>query len=100
MAKESNSEYILLDAPTLFEAGMDKKCKVVIALIAPYNTCIERIMNRDGISREAAILRLSRQKDEDFLRKHCRYVLVNDGNIVGLTKKALQLAEQIKKETK
>ena len=87
----------MLDAPTLFESGIDKQCKAVIGLIAPTNTCIERIMNRDGISKEQAAARISNQKGEEFLRKHCRYILVNDGNIVGLTKKALQLAEQIKK---
>ncbi len=95
---QSDSEYALLDAPTLFEAGLDKECKAVIAMIAPRNTCIERIMNRDGITREQAEQRLSRQKSEEFFRKHCRYLLENDGNIVGLTKKALALAEQIKKE--
>lgn len=96
--ENSQSEYALLDAPTLFEAGLDKKCKAVIAMIAPRNTCIERIMNRDGITKEAALQRLSRQKNEEFFRKHCQYILENDGNIVGLTKKALALAEQIKKE--
>lgn len=96
-AESCGNEYVLLDAPTLFETGIDKKCKAVIGLIAPTNTCIERIMNRDGISRQQAINRISRQNGEEFLRKHCQYILVNDGNIVGLTKKALQLAEQIKK---
>lgn len=96
-AKESGGEYILLDAPTLFESGLDKRCKAVIGLIAPTNTCVERIVNRDGISKQAAIDRISRQKDEEFLKKHCHYILINDGNIVGLTKNALQLAERIKK---
>ncbi len=96
-AENCGSEYVLLDAPTLFETGIDKKCEAVIGLIAPTNTCIERIVNRDGISKQQAVARISRQKGEEFLRKHCQYILVNDGNIVGLTKKTLQLAEQIKK---
>jgi len=96
-AQSCGGEYVLLDAPTLFETGIDKRCKAVIGLIAPTNTCIERIMNRDGITKEAAQKRISRQKGEEFLRKHCQYILVNDGNIVGLTKKALQLADKIKK---
>lgn len=96
-AKESGGEYILLDAPTLFEAGLDKRCKAVIGLIAPTNTCIERIVNRDGITKQAATERIARQKNEEFLKKHCHYILINDGNIVGLTKNALQLAERIKK---
>ncbi len=94
---ENNAEYALLDAPTLFESGMNKKCKAVIGMIAPLNTCVERIVNRDGISKEAALARLSKQKDEAFLRKHCDCVLVNDGNIVKLTKEAMTLASKIKK---
>lgn len=99
-AETAHTEYILLDAPTLFESGMNQKCAAVIGLVAPLNTCVERIMNRDGVSKQAALARLSRQKDEEFLKKNCDYLLVNDGNIVGLTKKALKLAEQIKKEIK
>lgn len=98
--EQADSEYVLLDAPTLFEAGLDQKCDAVIAMIAPYNTCVERIMNRDGIDRATAELRLSRQKNEEFFRKHCQHILENDGNIVKLTKSALALAEQIKKENK
>ena len=95
---EHKSDTALLDAPTLFEAGIDKDCTFVVALIAPRMTCIERIMSRDGITREQAEARLSRQKDETFLRAHCDYVLVNDGNIVKLTKEVLRLAEKLKKE--
>lgn len=96
--ENAGCEYALLDAPTLFESGIHKRCAAVIAMIAPLNTCIERIMSRDGIDRETAKARLARQKDEEFLRKHCKYVLENDGNIVKLTKNALALAEEIKKE--
>ena len=98
LLKEQNAEYALLDAPTLFEAGIDKDCTCVIGMIAPYNTCLERIVSRDGITREQAAARLSRQKDEAFLRRHCDYILVNDGNIVKLTKQALSLAAQLKGE--
>lgn len=94
--KRQNAAYALLDAPTLFEAGLDKDCDALIALISPHNACIERIMSRDGITRAQAERRLSRQKDEDFLRRHCDYVLVNDGNIVKLTKQALALAQTLK----
>ena len=95
---QAGGEYALLDAPTLFESGIDQKCKAVIGMIAPLNTCVERIMNRDGIDRDTALARLSHQKNEEFLRKHCHYILENDGNIVKLTKRALALAEEIKKE--
>ena len=95
---EEKAEYALLDAPTLFEAGADKECIAVIGMIAPVNTCIERIVSRDGVTREQARLRLSRQKDEAFLRKHCDHILVNDGNIVKLTKEALKLAQALKGE--
>ncbi len=96
--RQENAEFALLDAPTLFESGLDKQCKAVIGMIAPLNTCVERIMNRDGIDKETALARLRNQTDEAFLRKHCHYILENDGNIVKLTKRALALAKEIKKE--
>lgn len=95
--QKENAELALLDAPTLFESGLNQDCDCVIAMLAPRNTCIERIMNRDGISREVATARLDAQKSEAFLRKHCDHVLENNGDIVRLTKQAIHLAESIQK---
>ena len=46
---EMDCERILLDAPTLFESGVDKMCAVTIAVLADRKIRLERIMERDLI---------------------------------------------------
>lgn len=50
----TESEFVLLDAPTLFEAGADKLCSVIVSVVADFGTRLERITKRDGISAELA----------------------------------------------
>ncbi len=62
---------VLLDAPTLFESGLDAVCDRILAVDAPEDVCVERICGRDGISPDDARKRLSWQHGRDFFREHC-----------------------------
>ena len=72
-------DIVLLDAPTLFESGLDSECDLIISVIAPEEACLERIIERDGIGREAALMRLVNQPDDDFFIEHGDIVVYNDG---------------------
>ena len=68
--EESKNEIIVLDAPLLFESGLDENCTAVIGLTAPFEVKVERIVKRDGISEETAYSRINIQaKDEFYLNK-------------------------------
>lgn len=68
--EESKNRIIVLDAPLLFESGLDEKCTAVIGLTAPFELKVERIVKRDGISEETAYSRINIQaKDEFYLNK-------------------------------
>lgn len=68
--KESNNNIIILDAPLLFESGLNKECTSVIGLIAPFEVKVNRIVARDGISEETAYSRINIQaKDEFYIDK-------------------------------
>lgn len=68
--EESNNNIIILDAPLLFESGLDKECTSVIGLIAPFEVKVNRIVARDGISEETAYSRINIQaKDEFYIDK-------------------------------
>ena len=71
---------VLIDAPQLFEAGVEKECDLTLGVIAPTVLCIERIMARDNISRENAEKRLAAQHDNDYFRRHCTAVIENMGS--------------------
>lgn len=85
----------VIDAPLLFEAGMDRICDKVLAITAPADIRIERITKRDGISEEEARLRIERQHDEAFYRENADYVLINDTDIASLESKAKKLLESM-----
>ena len=69
-----------IDAIALIESGINKKCDIVIAVTAPRETRISRIMLRDSISREQAEMRINAQKPDDFYIENSDYVLKNTFN--------------------
>ena len=73
----SPAEIVGIDAINLIESGLDRICRRTVAITAPKDTRIRRIMARDGIPEEYARLRVEAQKTDDFYREHCTDVLVN-----------------------
>lgn len=69
---------VILDAPTLFESGLDAACDAIIGITADEETRVARICRRDGISEEAARARIASQKSEEFFRSHCHATVCND----------------------
>lgn len=88
-------EFVLLDAPTLFEAGEDKFCDVILSVIADKQLLTRRIMQRDGISEEAAARRLAGQNTEDFFRQHSDYIIINNGTPEMLIKGTKEIIKEI-----
>lgn len=68
---------VLVDAPVLFESGFDGMCDATICITAPYEMKVERIMKRDGITREKAEARLKTQLSDNELRQRCTYEIDN-----------------------
>lgn len=68
-----------IDAINLVESGLDRLCCRTVAVLAPAEERVRRIMARDGIPESYARLRVQAQKDDAFYREHCTDILVNDG---------------------
>ena len=73
----SPAPIIGIDAINLVESGLSKLCDRALAVLAPVEDRIRRIMARDGISEEYARLRVAAQKDDAFYRTHCTDILEN-----------------------
>lgn len=93
----SSAEYVLLDAPTLFQSGLDPLCDFIVAVVAPEEDCVSRIVSRDGISESEARRRLAHQPSAEFFREHCHGILENDGSREALYKKAIDTFSAIQK---
>ena len=70
-----------IDAIGLFEGGLAELCDVTVAIIAPEEDRVRRLMARDGISEEYARNRIAAQHSEDWFRAHCDYILENNGKL-------------------
>ena len=70
-----------IDAIGLFEGGLAELCDVTVAVTAPEEARIRRLMARDSIPESYARARIAAQKKEDWFRQRCDYVLENDGEL-------------------
>lgn len=74
-----SSTFVVIDAPLLIESGLDKICDKTVFVSCPKDIRVQRIMLRDGISKEYALARINAQKEDDFYRKNCDFEIINDG---------------------
>lgn len=81
MVKLIKNQNVVIDAPLLFESGLDKVCGFTIAVLADEKTKIERICKRDGIDESAAKARLAIQPEIEYYRTHADYLMGNNGNL-------------------
>ena len=66
-----------IDAINLIESGLDRLCDRTIAVTAPTELRVRRIMARDNITEQYARLRISAQKPDEFYRGKCDLELNN-----------------------
>ena len=66
-----------IDAIALFESGLDKICDVLLAVTAPADLRVKRIMAREGISEEYARMRVSAQHENGWFSERCQITLEN-----------------------
>ena len=82
-------KFAAIDAIGLFEGGLAQLCDVTVAVTAPTQDRIRRLMARDGISEEYARKRIAAQHTDDWFREKCDHVLTNNGNMDAFATKCL-----------
>ncbi len=78
--KDEKIQIVVIDAPLLFESGLEKCCDSVVALIADKELKIKRICQRDNIDKKTAESRLNIQQDDSYYTERADYVIVNKEN--------------------
>ncbi|MBR5121292.1 MAG: dephospho-CoA kinase [Oscillospiraceae bacterium] len=94
--KADGEKIVILDAPTLFESGLDDICSAVISVVAPFEAKIARILERDGIPVELVKSRLSSQNSEDFFAKKSDILINNSGSREELAEKVQETAKLVR----
>ena len=86
---ESSPPLAAIDAIGLFESGLDALCDITVAVTAPLDARVARLMLRDGISEAYARSRIAAQHDESWFRQRCHFVLENNGTQAAFQKKCI-----------
>ena len=84
-----------IDAIGLFEGGLAELCHVTVAVTAPVEDRVRRLMARDGISEEYARNRIAAQHDEGWFREKCGHVLENDGTLQSFQAKCVAFLQTL-----
>ena len=88
-------ELVAIDAIGLFEGGLAELCDVTVAVTAPVEDRVKRLMLRDGISEEYARKRIAAQHGESWFREKCGHLLANDSSREDFQKKCLAFLREI-----
>lgn len=86
---------IALDAVALLESGAGTLCGTTIAVTAPEELRVRRIMAREGIGEDYARARVKAQKPSAWFEERCAHTLRNDGEKASLEKQAWELFKSI-----
>ena len=78
-----------IDAIALFEGGLAGLCDVTVAVTAPVEDRVRRLMRRDDIPEDYARRRIAAQPEESWFREKCGFVLENTGSASEFREKCL-----------
>ncbi len=76
--QHQQSPYVLKEAALFFESGSAEGIDFIVGVYAPQHLRIQRVMHRDGLSRNEIMSRMHKQLDEEIKMKLCDFVIVND----------------------
>lgn len=91
----SGGRIAAIDAIELFAGNQARRCQATLAVLAKPEVRAERIMQRDGISREYAMLRIQAQRPDSYFEGLCDYILRNDGSPAEFEKECKKLFKEI-----
>lgn len=77
--EESDADIVGVDGAVIIDSPVECMCDCLIAVLAPFDVRVKRVILRDGIDEESAKSRLLAQKDEKFYSKRCDFLVNNDG---------------------
>ena len=86
---------VAIDAIALHESGLSELCHTTVAITAPLEDRVRRLMARDNISESYARSRIAAQHDEAWFREKCDHVLENDGEIDAFATKCVAFLRNI-----
>ncbi|MFP5438016.1 MAG: dephospho-CoA kinase [Bacteroidia bacterium] len=77
VVSKNDYSFVIKEAAILFESGSYKQCDAVILVTAPLETRINRVMERDGVSRDKVLQRIHNQWTDEQKMPFSEYIITN-----------------------
>ena len=76
-AERDGYKIAVIDAAALLESDCKRLCSFFVVVTAPEEIRLERILKRDGITREQALTRINAQKSDEYYFSQADYIVKN-----------------------
>lgn len=90
---------VFVSVPLLFEANFEDLFDKILFISAPVEIRLERLMKRNNLTKDEALVRINAQLREEEKISKCDYVIINDGSIEKL-KSSIYLITNLNKSRK
>ncbi len=87
--------FVIKEAAILFESGSYKDCDKIILVTAPKEIRVNRVMQRDGVTKEKVLERMEAQWDDDKKRTLSDYIIENI-DVEAAKQKASEILKELK----
>lgn len=78
--ENSSAPMVIIDAAALIESGIHEMCDFVICVTAEKSLRLDRIMARDGLTKQQALARINAQKEDGFYISNSDFHIENNGD--------------------
>lgn len=92
---EKDDFIVFVSVPQLFEAGFETLFDKIVFITAPEETRIERLMQRNNLTREDALKRIAAQEKDETKIPKCNFVIQNNADLTNLERQVNGLLASI-----
>lgn len=75
--QQQNTTYVIKESAILFESGSYKNCNAIITVIAPIAARIQRVMERDKVTKKQVLHRIMNQMSDEEKIDQSDYIITN-----------------------
>ena len=79
-ARHATAPYVIQESALLFEENLTGRMQAIILVVAPEALRIQRVMNRDAVSKEDVLRRMEKQWPDQQKIPGADYVIFNDAD--------------------
>lgn len=94
--ERSDAELAAIDGAVIIGSNIEQLCEFIVSVIADVKVRTMRIIKRDNISECQAKQRIAAQPDDEFYKKHSKYIIRNEGDMADLRNNVIKVYEDIK----